>query len=67
MHDIGLEPKQTEWYVSSHPFSMVIFAASMHDFSQSMSTAIASTPSSSGGFSGGSSGGGFGGGGGGSW
>lgn len=68
MQEIGLKPAQTGWYVGSHPFSMGNFESSMSGFSNSMSSAIASTPSSSGGFSGGgSSGGGFGGGGGGSW
>lgn len=68
MKEIGIEPKTSGWYSGVHPMHVGTFGASMNDFSQSMSTAIASTPSSSGGFSGGgSSGGGFGGGGGGSW
>lgn len=67
MHEMGIEPSQTGWYVSPHPFNAGVFASNMTSFSSSMSSAIASAPSSSGGFSGGSSGGGFGGGGGGSW
>lgn len=67
MHEMGIEPKQSDWYVSSQPLRSAAFVSSMNSFSQSMSTAIASTPSSSGSSSGGSSGGGFGGGGGGSW
>ncbi|MGH9856554.1 MAG: DUF2207 domain-containing protein [Acidobacteriota bacterium] len=67
MQDMGIEPSTTGWYSGVHPITAGYFAASVTDFSNSMSSAIASTPSSSGGFSGGSSGGGFGGGGGGSW
>ncbi len=68
MHDIGVKNTNTGWFVGTHPFHSQTFAASMNDFSKSMSTAIATTPKGSG-FSagGGSSGGGFGGGGGGSW
>jgi uncharacterized membrane protein len=68
MHDMGLQPTNTGWYNGVNTFNMTTFGSNMNDFSKSMSSAIASTPSSSGGFSsGGSSGGGFGGGGGGSW
>ncbi len=68
MHEMGIQPSTTGWYSGVHPITSSHFASSMSDFSSSMSTAIASTPSSSGGFSsGGSSGGGFGGGGTGSW
>jgi uncharacterized membrane protein len=61
-----------EWYQSSNPsFSPVMFAHSMHAFSDANNSTITSKPSSAGsggsGFSGGGSGGGFGGGGGGSW
>jgi len=68
MHDIGLEPSTSGWYVGTNNFNTASFASNINSFSSSMSNAMASTPSSSGGFSGGgSSGGGFGGGGGGSW
>lgn len=68
MHEMGVQPTTTGWYHGVHPVTSGHFSSSMGDFSKSMSTAIASAPSSSGGFSGGgSSGGGFGGGGGGSW
>ena len=67
MKDIGLKPQNPSWYTGVHAFSLTNFSSSVNDFSSSMSTAIASTPSSSGGGGGGSSGGGFGGGGGGSW
>jgi uncharacterized membrane protein len=67
MHDIGLQPSTTGWYVGTQPFNTSSFGSNVTAFSSSLSSAMASTPSSSGGFSGGSSGGGFGGGGGGSW
>ena len=68
MKEIGLKTTQPGWYSGTHPFNSHVFASNMSDFSNSMGSAIASTPSSSGGFSGGgSSGGGFSGGGGGSW
>lgn len=67
MEKMGVEPKQTDWYVGLHPFAIGIFAGNIQDFSSSLSSAMATVPSSSGGFSGGSAGGGFGGGGGGSW
>lgn len=67
MKDMGIKPPRPTWYSGTHPFLPVLFVSDVNDFSKSLSTAIASTPSSSGGFSGGSSGGGFGGGGGGSW
>lgn len=67
MKDMGIEPSQPNWYTGHHAFTPIVFASDVNNFSQSLSTAIASTPSKSGGFSGGSSGGGFGGGGGGSW
>lgn len=67
MKDMGIKPTQPSWYTGHHAFVPIVFASEINNFSQSLSTAIASTPSKSGGFSGGSSGGGFGGGGGGSW
>lgn len=72
MKDIGLVPPQPSWYHSSGPFNAIIFATNINSFSNSMSSAIASSPNSgfaggSSGFSGGSTGGGGGGGGGGSW
>lgn len=67
MKDMGIKPTQPGWYAGHHAFAPAVFASDINNFSQSLSTAIASTPSKSGGFSGGSSGGGFGGGGGGSW
>ncbi len=69
MKDIGVEQKQPVWYSGSRPFNSAVFASDINSFSKSLSSAMASTPSSSGGFSsgGGFSGGGFGGGGGGSW
>lgn len=68
MQDMGLKPSTTGWYSGTHHFNAASFGSNMNDFSKTLTTAIASTPSSSGGFSsGGSSGGGFSGGGGGSW
>jgi len=68
--ELGIEPKTSGWYISPHPFAPVAFSHSLHSFSSSMSSAIASTPGGSGGSGfggGGFSGGGGGGGGGGSW
>lgn len=68
MREMGIKPENPTWYSGAHAFNASTFSSNVSDFSNSFSTAIASTPSSSGGFSGGgSSGGGFGGGGGGSW
>ncbi|HUQ85323.1 MAG TPA: DUF2207 domain-containing protein [Candidatus Limnocylindrales bacterium] len=68
MKEMGVKIQNPTWYTGTSNFNTHTFASSMNSFSGSMSTAIASTPSSSGGFSGGgSSGGGFSGGGGGSW
>lgn len=74
LKDLGLKPKQPNWYKSSGSFDAIIFASHLHNFSNSLSSSIASKPSSNNsfassgsGFSGGSSGKGFGGGGGGSW
>lgn len=69
MKEIGIKPNDPNWYSGTHAFNAATFSSNVSDFSNSFSSAIASTPSSSGGFSsgGGSSGGGFGGGGGGSW
>jgi uncharacterized membrane protein len=60
---------RTDWYVSDHLFTAVVFSQAMNGFATTTSGTISSVPASSGGsgFSGGSSGGGFGGGGGGSW
>jgi uncharacterized membrane protein YgcG len=67
--DLGLQP-QPEYYVGTHPFVPLSFAATMSSFSASVSTTMTSTPGGSGGSGvggGGFSGGGGGGGGGGSW
>ena len=64
--DMGLEPKQPSWYSGTGTFNAVAFGSTMSSFSNSLSSAMASSPGGSG-FSGGSSSGGFGGGGGGSW
>lgn len=67
---LGLEGRETYWYVGGHGFAPGQFADSLGDFSSSVSGVMASTPGGSGssGFGGGgSSGGGGGGGGGGSW
>ena len=68
----GLDDEVTQpgWYYGRHPFMAAAFASSVTDFSESISSVMASTPGGSGssGFGGGgSSGGGGGGGGGGSW
>jgi uncharacterized membrane protein len=68
----GLEDEATQpgWYYGRHPFAAAAFASSVSDFSESISSVMASTPGGSGGSGfggGGSSGGGGGGGGGGSW
>ena len=67
MEKIGLKPEQATWYVGTHSFATGAFLGSIDDFSHSLSSAMAATPSQNSGFSTGSSGGGFGGGGGGSW
>jgi uncharacterized membrane protein YgcG len=73
---LGMKPdEQTAgWYRGVTPFAPAAFATEMHSFSNSISSAMTSTPGGSGssGFSGGGGGGGFsggggGGGGGGSW
>jgi uncharacterized membrane protein len=67
---LGLEQRQSSWYVGQHGFTPIGFADSLGDFSSSVSGVMASTPGGSGGSGfggGGSSGGGGGGGGGGSW
>jgi uncharacterized membrane protein YgcG len=64
------EVTQPGWYYGRHPFMAGAFVSSVNDFSESISSVMASTPGGSGssGFGGGgSSGGGGGGGGGGSW
>lgn len=73
LKDLGVKPDTTGWYYSSRSLDTVNFTSRINAFSNSLSSAIAATPSRGGfasgrsGFSGGSSGGGFGGGGGGSW
>lgn len=67
LDDMGVKAPNPSWYHSANTFSIMNFSSNVNDFSSSMSTAIASTPSSSGSGGGGFSGGGFGGGGGGSW
>ncbi|MBI5044960.1 MAG: DUF2207 domain-containing protein [Candidatus Levybacteria bacterium] len=67
MKDIGIEPKEPKWYRGSSPFAVMSFTKSIDSFSNTLSSAIAATPTKSGSSGGGSSGGGFGGGGGGSW
>ena len=66
----GLVLPQPDWYRANHPFTALVLANAMGDFSDRSVGALTSTPGGSGGsgFSGGgSSGGGGGGGGGGSW
>lgn len=65
--DMGIEPPQPTWYIGPRPFSFVTFDQQLTTMNDSLSSAMASTPSGSGSGGGGSSGGGFGGGGGGSW
>ena len=67
---LGLENRQSTWYVGQRGFAPSLFASSLGDFSSSVSGVMASTPGGSGGSGfggGGGSGGGGGGGGGGSW
>jgi uncharacterized membrane protein len=67
---LGIENRQSTWYVGQHGFAPSRFADSVGDFSASVSGVMASTPGGSGGSGfggGGGSGGGGGGGGGGSW
>jgi uncharacterized membrane protein YgcG len=67
---LGVETQESGWYVGTHGFVPSRFAASVGDFSSSVSGVMASTPGGSGGSGfggGGGSGGGGGGGGGGSW
>lgn len=72
--DLGIKASEPAWYISSKPFSLYHFGASMHSFSNSVNSAIAQAPSRGNFASGGSgfggggfSGGGGGGGGGGGW
>lgn len=68
LEKIGYTPENLGWYHGVGVFSATRFESQVSSFSNSLSSAMVSTPSGSGGFSGGgSSGGGFGGGGGGSW
>ena len=67
---LGDEAIQPSWYYGRGPFVAAAFASSVTDFSESISSVMASTPGGKGGSGfggGGSSGGGGGGGGGGSW
>jgi len=69
----GIYKNPPSWYSdpSGASFNSLLFVSSLHNFSASANSTLASTPSQASGggsgFSGGSSGGGFGGGGGGSW
>lgn len=63
--DMEIQPDQPNWYHGQGVFNAAVFGSSMNNFSNSFSSAIASSPSGSGG--GGFSGGGGGGGGGGGW
>ncbi len=73
--DLGVKPPEPSWYIGTHPFNPILFSSHVNNFSNSLTSAIASQPrhnsfaSSRSGFSsgGGFSGGGGGGGGGGSW
>lgn len=68
MKDMGIRPHQPVWFVGhAGAFNIEEFGSSMDSFSNSLSTAIASTPGGSGSGGGGFSGGGGGGGGGGGW
>ncbi len=67
MKVLELKPPQPGWYIGPHPFSPTVFANDINGFSSTLSTAMASSPTSSGSGGGGFSGGGFGGGGGGGW
>ncbi len=67
---LGAEATQPGWYYGRGPFMAAAFASNLNDFSESISSVMASTPGGSGGSGfggGGFSGGGGGGGGGGSW
>lgn len=67
MQDLGVTPTRPYWYTGTAPFNAATFGQNVNQFSNSFSSAIASTPKSSGFSGGGASSGGFGGGGGGSW
>jgi uncharacterized membrane protein len=67
MKQMGVEPENPSWYTGTTPFQPYYFASQVQGFSNSLSSAMAATPSSSGSGGGGFSGGGFGGGGGSSW
>lgn len=67
LKDMGVPVQQPAWYTGTHAFNPVAFGTSMNSLSRTLSTSMASRPSSSGSGGGGFSGGGFGGGGGGSW
>jgi uncharacterized membrane protein YgcG len=67
--DLDIQAATAGWYTGTSGFNPSSFSSSLGTFSNSVSSAMASTPGGSGGsgFGGGSSGGGGGGGGGGSW
>jgi hypothetical protein len=68
--DLGEEVTRPSWYSGRGPFLASAFASNVNDFSESISSVMASTPGGRGGSGfggGGGSGGGGGGGGGGSW
>jgi uncharacterized membrane protein YgcG len=68
--DLGEQVTRPSWYSGRGPFMASAFASNVNDFSESISSVMASTPGGKGGSGfggGGGSGGGGGGGGGGSW
>jgi uncharacterized membrane protein len=67
MKNMGVVPPTPTWYTGANAFNIATFSHSISSFSNSLSSTMASAPSSSGSGGGGFSGGGFGGGGGGSW
>lgn len=68
LKDMGTEVPKPTWYYGAGPFNPILFSNNVSAFSDSLSSAMVSTPKGSGFSSGGGfSGGGFGGGGGGSW
>jgi uncharacterized membrane protein len=67
MKQIGFEPDEPLWYSGSVPFSVVSFGSTLDSIGNTLSSTLASAPSTSGVGGGGSVGGGFGGGGGGGW
>ena len=67
MKEMGIKTAQPNWYIGTAAFNAYRFTSNINNFSNSLSSAIASSPAGSGSGGGGFSGGGFGGGGGGSW